>query len=205
MEKEVHGSGYEPCVKYLLTPRVNKLLATRGTTSVVGKRSELFQQDLTPVDVSNCRLADYNTIVEVVDRLRIGWLKRGMDTRQEDEGSPTQSRISPSIQRMITRKNVSPFRVSWYQMNFKTKIRWIGNGKVLERYRLLLAAFRLEVSSVLDFTCTRSVISKLSTTFTVLESLETLKLQISKSPGTWKLQGQKLPKTLYRNSSSSPQ
>ena len=33
-----------------------------------------------------------------IDRLSVGWLTRGRDTRQEDvEGSPTQSRISPSI------------------------------------------------------------------------------------------------------------
>ena len=41
---------------------------------------------------------------EHIDRLRVGWL-RGRDTRQVDvEGSPTQSRISPSIQRILGSK-----------------------------------------------------------------------------------------------------
>ena len=36
------------------------------------------------------------------DRRKVGWLKRGRETRQEDvERSPTQSRISPSMQRLL--------------------------------------------------------------------------------------------------------
>ena len=39
---------------------------------------------------------------DVHDRLRVDWLKRVRDTRQEDaEGSPTQGRISPSMQRIL--------------------------------------------------------------------------------------------------------
>jgi len=48
--------------------------------------------------------------VQGFDRLRVGWsaarlpltTTRGRDTTQEDvEGSPTQSRVSPSIQRIL--------------------------------------------------------------------------------------------------------
>ena len=41
----------------------------------------------------------------MVDRLRVGWLKRGRYTRQEDvEVSPAQSRMSPSKQRILREK-----------------------------------------------------------------------------------------------------
>ena len=122
----VDGSRFTLCVFCVMLYALTLLCLGFGLRVV--RISSLFTSaaDLMRSDPSICCASGYPFLVDrlepiafLVDRLepieypeaQVGWLKR-RDTRQEDvEGSPTQRRISPSIQQIIVLWLVVVFHV----------------------------------------------------------------------------------------------
>ena len=107
--------------------------------------------------------------VKFLDRLRVGW---GKETRQIDvEGAPTQSRVSPSIQRILTLNLFSCSLFAWKRTDLRGEEERLGRGPGTPRlhhpvFGVPLASFTLTLTLILTLSHTLTLTLTLTLTHT---------------------------------------